>query len=1069
MTCSDDYGSSGGSGSPGGLTTQVQFNDAGAFAGDAGLTYNKTADRLTVTYASTTALTATNFFAETWNSYTPANLIALGFSTTSAAYWDSQQFRWATTSTDHWLTTKTTSNFTEGSNLYFTTNRVASVLAGTTTDALDEGSSNLYFTNARADVRVAAGIAATTTTALAEGSNLYFTANRVASALAGTTTDALAQGATNKYYSSLLFASDLAGTTTTALAEGTNKYYTDARADARINATSTVGTLTSAPNLGTVSTSLSGFLKATAGALSTALIDLASNVTGLLPVANGGTGWSNLASGAVLLGNGSGAVSTTTRGSLTETGSSILTVTGGTNALLGSGTTIQVAQSSGSASGFLSSADWTTFNSKQAALGFTPASSTRLISTTYPLQGGGDLSADRTLSLAFGTTTSNSWGGTQTLSNLAATNATSTNLAVSGRLSTLLGTSQYVFNPWSSRLWEIADGTEVSPVSTAGPTFKISRTEAVASTTCNSNNADNECNAALSVISIGLPSTTQQTNAIQAMAQASSIGTDVLGINAVARVTGSGTGNAIGGFFSGRRDTSTGNANGVEINVSNMTNTDGTYNSAGISDTQGIWVSHLSANGRNSGAGLSFGVFPGSGKFLTGIGFTSGSVASTSIRDDSSSDTSIAINGTHTNALTVGSSAGFVGIGTTSPSKLLSIGGGAGTYFDGSGNVGIGISAPARLLHISKNDAAEADNPHLLLQQSGSGDAALQFLLSGAQAWNVGVDNSDNDKFKISSVGDASWTGSRLTIDTSGNVGIGTTTPWRSLSVSGTAAFAGLTGSTGAGSLCLSSNKEVVYNSASDSCLSSTRATKHEIQNLDLAALTIVQSLQPVSFIYNNDASSTVRYGFIAEDAAAVDQHLTTHDQTGAVSGIDDRAVISVVVKAVQQLARELRDVASAVTGFAQRFTTQELCVGSTCVTESQFRAMVAAANQTSTPAGTTSGGDSTSTAPDTTPPVITINGSNPATIHVGDTYADLGATVTDNVDNNLGYKTFLNGALVSNIMIDTSAAATDTIDYVASDSAGNTATSTRTVIVETTETGTVVTTTEAATTTEAI
>jgi hypothetical protein len=56
---------------------------------------------------------------------------------------------------------------------------------------------------------------------------------------------------------------------------------------------------------------------------------------------------------------------------------------------------------------------------------------------------------------------------------------------------------------------------------------------------------------------------------------------------------------------------------------------------------------------------------------------------------------------------------------------------------------------------------------------------------------------------------------------------------------------------------------------------------------------------------------------------------------------------------------------------------------------------------------------------------------------------------VTDNVDQNLGYKTFLNGALVSDITIDTSQAATDTIDYVATDSQGNTATSTRTVIVQ--------------------
>jgi hypothetical protein len=89
-----------------------------------------------------------------------------------------------------------------------------------------------------------------------------------------------------------------------------------------------------------------------------------------------------------------------------------------------------------------------------------------------------------------------------------------------------------------------------------------------------------------------------------------------------------------------------------------------------------------------------------------------------------------------------------------------------------------------------------------------------------------------------------------------------------------------------------------------------------------------------------------------------------------------------------------------------------------------------------------------------TTPPTITINGDNPAIIQVGNSYADLGASVTDTgpgqaADTNLGYKTFLNGTLVSNIVIDTSAAATDTIDYVAADNAGNTATSTRTVIVE--------------------
>ena len=61
-----------------------------------------------------------------------------------------------------------------------------------------------------------------------------------------------------------------------------------------------------------------------------------------------------------------------TSGNLTESTSSILTITGGTGAVLGSGTSIQVKQASGSQDGYLSSTDWTTFNNKQAALGFTP-------------------------------------------------------------------------------------------------------------------------------------------------------------------------------------------------------------------------------------------------------------------------------------------------------------------------------------------------------------------------------------------------------------------------------------------------------------------------------------------------------------------------------------------------------------------------------------------------------------------------------------------------------------------------------------------------------------------------
>jgi len=49
----------------------------------------------------------------------------------------------------------------------------------------------------------------------------------------------------------------------------------------------------------------------------------------------------------------------------------------------------------------------TTFNGKQAALGFTPANSTVTIATTPPLEGGGNLTANRTLSITQATTSAN--------------------------------------------------------------------------------------------------------------------------------------------------------------------------------------------------------------------------------------------------------------------------------------------------------------------------------------------------------------------------------------------------------------------------------------------------------------------------------------------------------------------------------------------------------------------------------------------------------------------------------------------------------------------------------------
>ena len=58
-----------------------------------------------------------------------------------------------------------------------------------------------------------------------------------------------------------------------------------------------------------------------------------------------------------------------TKGNLTESNSAILTITNGTGAVIGSGTSIEVAQATNSTSGYLSSTDWQTFNGKTSNTG----------------------------------------------------------------------------------------------------------------------------------------------------------------------------------------------------------------------------------------------------------------------------------------------------------------------------------------------------------------------------------------------------------------------------------------------------------------------------------------------------------------------------------------------------------------------------------------------------------------------------------------------------------------------------------------------------------------------------
>jgi len=100
------------------------------------------------------------------------------------------------------------------------------------------------------------------------------------------------------------------------------------------------------------------------------------------------------------------------------------------------------------------------------------------------------------------------------------------------------------------------------------------------------------------------------------------------------------------------------------------------------------------------------------------------------------------------------------------------------------GNVGIGTDSPIAKLHVYQNDTEVDTEAGVTIEQDGTGDAALSFLLTGTKRWRMGIDNNDSDKFKISDSTNLA-SNNKLTIDTSGNVGIGTTSPGQKLEVIG--------------------------------------------------------------------------------------------------------------------------------------------------------------------------------------------------------------------------------------------------------------------------------------------
>ena len=310
------------------------------------------------------------------------------------------------------------------------------------------------------------------------------------------------------------------------------------------------------------------------------------------------------------------------------------------------------------------------------------------------------------------------------------------------------------------------------------------------------------------------------------------------------------------------------------------------------------------------------------------------------------------VNG-HTNEVMRINNDGNVGIGTTNPTTLL--------------NVQKAVVGSALDVLIQNNDNTNIGSGSRVINFVGGSSAGDPTYVLGAYAttyWNMGMDNSDSDKFMIgtdSSVG----TEPKLTITTTGNVGIGTTVPGAKLDVYGNThlhvgtdqnflfstlgseqylaayndaidAFVPMqlfaseynfnNGNVGigttnpgsllavAGTITQTAQKSCSLGLTSDAngaingCVASDETLKKNITTLTPSALSIIDKLLPVNYEWKNTEikDNKIHAGFLAQDVQKIFPEAVVNagmDENGnPMLGVDANAMISLLVKGFQEL-----------------------------------------------------------------------------------------------------------------------------------------------------------------------
>src|SRR5690606_39379848 len=100
-------------------------------------------------------------------------------------------------------------------------------------------------------------------------------------------------------------------------------------------------------------------------------------------------------------------------------------------------------------------------------------------------------------------------------------------------------------------------------------------------------------------------------------------------------------------------------------------------------------------------------------------------------------------------------------------------------------------------------------------------------------------------------------------------------------------------------------------------CSSSLRY-KEDVETLDLGvAAELVERLRPVAFRWIESGMEDI--GLIAEEVAALEPRLVTHNADGSIEGVKSRNLTALLAAAIQQQSREIESLREAEAALRDR------------------------------------------------------------------------------------------------------------------------------------------------------